>query len=179
MLVSLRAATSIRSAKESLLLSEIFTALWNSLIPASKHYSAVVTDRKEAQKPPLLTAVTQDVSCPELWMPGHKTPACILKCRNPWGTLTELQHAPTLNGGWAGGWYHSFITILLWDEWWAGFQLPCNNFENTDNNHTFWNFFGLFFIGDGNNWEQFSLPGKWGGVGVGLGGSSSDPDHSP
>lgn len=170
MLVSLRAATSIRSAKESLLLSEIFTALWNSLIPASKHYSAVVTDRKEAQKPPLLTAVTQDVSCPELWMRGHKTRGLYFKeCRNPWGTLTELQHAPTLSGGWTGGWYHSFITILLWDEWWAGYRLPCDNFENTANNHTFWIFFGLFFIGDGNNWEVFP-PWKMRRCGSGLGG---------
>lgn len=98
MLVSLRAATSIRSAKESLLLSEIFTALWNSLIPASKHYSAVVTDRKEAQKPPLLTAVTQDVSCPELWMRGHKTPACILKSvgipEGPWQSSSTHRLSP-------------------------------------------------------------------------------------
>lgn len=94
MSVNLRAAASIRSVKESLLLSEIFTALWNSLIPASKHYSAVVTDRKEAQKPPLLTAVTQDVSCPELWMQGRKTPACILQSvgipEAPWQSSSAL-----------------------------------------------------------------------------------------
>lgn len=62
-----RVVTSIRLVKESLPLLEMFTALWNSLIPAFKYLSLPVTHRKEAQSPPLLTAVTQDVSCPDLW----------------------------------------------------------------------------------------------------------------
>lgn len=143
MLVSLRAATSIGSAKESLLLSEIFTALWNSLIPASKHYSAVVTDRKEAQKPPLLTAVTQDVSCPELWMRGHKTPACILKSVG----IPE--------GPWQSSSTHRLSTAAERE---ADIILSSPSFSllktQTITTH-FGIFFWLFFIGDGNNWELF------------------------